>query len=259
MSENLIERREEDGLVIETYYDQDGGDYSNPRNFDGNIGTMLTSHSRYDLGDEQLGRDEDLTGPCKACNATGWVKAHSEHAADQNEDGDEDGEVTCGVCDGDGQRVYDNVFEWARDVRGARVVLKLGLIDHSGISMYVGGGAHPSDSGGWDSGTVGIIFDTPEAVKEHMGEEPFVATDEQITESLKAEVEEYDKYLRGELYGYVIEDADGDHIDSCWGFLGDEYFQEALKEAVEDAKESRDRERTEADYWRARDVETVAA
>lgn len=256
MSEYLIERREEDGLVIKTYYDQDGGDYSNPRNFDGNIGTMLTSHSRYELGDEQLGRDEDLTGPCKACNATGWVKAHSEHAADQNDDGDEDGEVTCGVCDGSGERVYENVFEWARDVRGARVVLKLGLIDHSGISMYVGGGAHAQDPGGWDSGTVGIIFDTPEAVKENW---PEGVSDEKLTEALEGEVEEYDKYLRGELYGYVIEDDEGTHLDSCWGFLGHEYFEEEVKRAVGEAREMRDRERAEADYWRARDVLTVAS
>src|SRR4051812_39207696 len=39
-----------------------------------------------------------------------------------------------------------------RDHKPAAIA-KLGLIDHSGISIYVGGGAHSCDPGGWDSGT----------------------------------------------------------------------------------------------------------
>jgi len=41
----------------------------------------------------------------------------------------------------------------------------------------------------------------------------------------KSEVEEMDSYVRGEVYGYVI-----DEEDSCWGFVGD------IKYCIEEAK-----------------------
>jgi hypothetical protein len=44
---------------------------------------------------------------------------------------------------------------------------------------------------------------------------------ERARKNLLAEVEIYDQYLRGEIYGYGIYDEDGGDIDSCWGFFGD--------------------------------------
>lgn len=52
---------------------------------------------------------------------------------------------------------------------------------------------------------------------------------EKIKEILRGEVEIYDQYLRGEVYGFIVEDDDGEHIDSCWGFYGDTDYP--LKEA----------------------------
>lgn len=37
---------------------------------------------------------------------------------------------------------------------------------------------------------------------------------------LAAEVEQYDKFLSGECYGFQLY-KDGEEEDSCWGFLGD--------------------------------------
>jgi hypothetical protein len=60
-------------------------------------------------------------------------------------------------------------------------------------------------------------------------------TDEEIKTKalacLKAEVEEYDQYLQGDVWGYVIK-KDDEEIDSCWGFYGLEYAKECAKEAV---------------------------
>ena len=39
-----------------------------------------------------------------------------------------------------------------------------------------------------------------------------------VEEVLKAEVKVFDKYLTGQVYGYVIEDEEEEHVDSCWGF-----------------------------------------
>ena len=45
-------------------------------------------------------------------------------------------------------------------------------------------------------------------------------THEKAENLLRAEVETYDQYLRGECYGFQLYEA-GEEIDSCWGFLGD--------------------------------------
>ena len=35
-------------------------------------------------------------------------------------------------------------------------------------------------------------------------------------------IEQYEQWCRGEVYGYVIEDSDGEEIESCWGYYGDD-------------------------------------
>ena len=61
-------------------------------------------------------------------------------------------------------------------------------------------------------------------------------TDEEIRakalKCLKGEVEEYDQYLQGDVWGYVIKDVDGAEVDACWGFYGLKYAKECAKEAV---------------------------
>src|SRR5262245_18675357 len=37
---------------------------------------------------------------------------------------------------------------------------------------------------------------------------------------MRGELETVDAWLRGDVYGYAIEDAGGDTVDSCWGFYG---------------------------------------
>ena len=53
-----------------------------------------------------------------------------------------------------------------------------------------------------------------------------------IEEVLRTEVEQYDLYLTGQVYGYEIEDADGDEEESCWGFLGEEYAEQSARDAA---------------------------
>lgn len=102
----------------------------------------------------------------------------------------------------------------------------LGLYDHSGITMYAYGGPHWQDTGGWDSGTVGFAFVLPETARD-MG----VPSGDEERQML-GEIKEYDQYLTGDIYGYVIEDPDGDIVDSCCGFYGDEYATQEGKSAL---------------------------
>lgn len=41
------------------------------------------------------------------------------------------------------------------------------------------------------------------------------------------EVQVYDYYICGDVYGFVIE-KDGEQIDSCWGFYGHDYGKSGM-------------------------------
>jgi hypothetical protein len=124
-----------------------------------------------------------------------------------------------------------------REAYDVAVLLPLGLFDHSGISMYIGSGAHPCDSGGWDSGQVGFIACTHEQVLTEWGESITVIDDESFTplqmaeKYLRGEVETYNQYLTNEVYGYEIEGENGDEVDSCWGFFGFDIVMDEAKSA----------------------------
>ena len=150
-----------------------------------NVGTILHWHRSYDFGESIEGRDMEAV-------ERGGMKL---------------------------------LVRWLQLTRGATCVLPLGLLDHSGLHMWVGGGSHWTDSAGWDSGTVGVIFDTTES-REETGVEL-----ENVEKALRQEIEEYDAYLRGEVYGYVVAHDEPD-MDSCWGFIGD------IKWAKEEAESS---------------------
>ena len=99
------------------------------------------------------------------------------------------------------------------------IVLPLYLYDHSGITMSTS-----PFSCSWDSGQVGYIYTTRAKVRdEYMVKRVTKKLEEEVLERLKGEVETYDMYITGEVYGYVIEDEEGDTVDSCSGFYGFDY------------------------------------
>lgn len=115
-----------------------------------------------------------------------------------------------------------HVFErYMRMCKDALRVLPLSVYEHSGMTMWVGA---PITSGyrSFDSSFVGAIVAFKDRVEE-MG-----SPVDRLDEILKGEVEEYDKYLRGEAYGFEILNSEGDVTDSCWGFSD---IEDAKKEA----------------------------
>jgi hypothetical protein len=110
------------------------------------------------------------------------------------------------------------------------VSLPLYLYDHSGITMSTG-----SFSCKWDSGQIGWIFVTKEQVRKEYNVKK-ISKDliEKVTRVLEGEVETYDQYLTGDVYGYRISKIDvcdkgcehKDEIDSCWGYYGIESVEE---------------------------------
>lgn len=53
-----------------------------------------------------------------------------------------------------------------------------------------------------------------------------------ILGALEGELAEWRQYFEGDVYGYVVEDANGEHLDSCWGFYGLEYAVEEAREML---------------------------
>ncbi|MGH9391383.1 MAG: hypothetical protein ACRD1Z_17390, partial [Vicinamibacteria bacterium] len=130
---------------------------------------------------------------------------------------------------------HDDFSGWAelekhlREKEGAVLVLPLYLFDHSGITMRTEPFGDP-----WDSGQVGLIYATEAAIleaflKKKLGSRVL----ELARKNLIGEVKDYDDFLTGQVYGYIIKDENGEDVDSCWGFFGGiEYCREEARAAV---------------------------
>ena len=113
----------------------------------------------------------------------------------------------------------------------AAVILPLYLYDHGGISMSTGSFSCP-----WDSGQVGFIYMDRETILREAPGNPKILTKKAkqwATKYLEAEVEYYDHYLTGEVYGFIVEDEDGEQLDSCWGFFGYDYCKVEGKQSLD--------------------------
>ena len=110
--------------------------------------------------------------------------------------------------------------EWIKGLPEGTITLPLYLYDHSGITMSTEPFQCP-----WDSGRVGIIAATPEAIRGAFGEltERTFARTKKI---LEEEVKDYDFHLQGEVWGYEYGD------DSCWGFVGDSLSYTGLEGSI---------------------------
>jgi hypothetical protein len=111
------------------------------------------------------------------------------------------------------------------------IALPLYLYDHSGITMNTTG-----FSCGWDSGKVGVIYATYDHVKEMFGWKRLTKKRiEKIKTYLKGEVETYDDYLTGAVYGYTISKDDEEIEDgSCWGYFGYDHEKSGLLETAKE-------------------------
>jgi len=128
----------------------------------------------------------------------------------------------------------DEFREWLETSEGkGAIVLPLYLYDHSGITMSTGPFSCP-----WDSGQVGWIYATRETIrKEYSAKRITKKLRTKVVEVLQGEVKTYDEFLTGQVYGYVVEDAEGNDLDSCWGFFGMEYCKEEGRRAAEYTRE----------------------
>lgn len=114
-------------------------------------------------------------------------------------------------------------FAIETDNPGTTTILPLYLYDHSGLAISTG-----EFLDHWDSGQVGWIY----ASQLVMDNESIKL--ENREKILEGEVSNYNEYLRGNIYGYVITDAEtGDFIDSVGGFYGEDEAKQEGKAALD--------------------------
>ncbi len=119
-------------------------------------------------------------------------------------------------ADDDKEYTTAELFELAKE---KAYILPLFLYDHSGITMSTG-----SFSCQWDSGQVGWIYIMKDDENIKSWTEPWLkgrTIEEAANDMMRAEVETYDEFITGNVFGYTVTDDDGDYDESCWGYFGD--------------------------------------
>lgn len=110
------------------------------------------------------------------------------------------------------------------------IIKPLYLYDHSGITI-----ATSPFSCRWDSGQVGFVIITKKSIRENWHIKKVTKKYlEKAEKVLEEEVETYDSEIRGDVYGFIIEDEDGNNIDSCGGFYGSDFVENGMVDAIED-------------------------
>lgn len=191
-SERTIEYR---GCKIVIEHDQD---CKGPRKDNDNFGTMACWHRRYSLGDLHCYRDP-ITFQREALRDVSPFRTEN-MALDKLSE------------------LFNRYFLWR----------PIFLYDHSGLTIST-----QPFSCQWDSMRLGYIYVTKQAAMANWNKRSITAktgwlaadgTNQTVEAAamrlLQGEVDEYDSYLRGEVYSYTTRDPDGNQIGACAGFLG---------------------------------------
>ena len=101
---------------------------------------------------------------------------------------------------------------------------------HSGVALSCSRGGQFSDP--WDSGLFGVMACERSKAEKEFGDLNVPENMERVLKCLEGEVECWDCYYQGRVFGYEVVDENDDVVDSCWGF----YDYDGAKEAMEEAK-----------------------
>jgi len=96
------------------------------------------------------------------------------------------------------------------------IVLPVYKYEHGNVCYNTSGFSCP-----WDSGMNGFIYVSKEKVRKEYGIKNISpAWVQRIKGYLENEVETFSNAVSGEVYGYHIENHEGEELDSCYGFYG---------------------------------------
>lgn len=114
----------------------------------------------------------------------------------------------------------------------SRIIFPVYAYIHSGIALSTAPFSCP-----WDSGRIGYAsIKKADFLREFYGEKARHLTKKRrarALEILKGELEEFQAYLDGDVFGYVIRDEEGEEIESCFGYYGEQYAEEEARAIVD--------------------------
>jgi hypothetical protein len=132
---------------------------------------------------------------------------------------------------------YDIDHEKAwRKIEEKYIVLPVYKYEHSGVCYNTSGFSCP-----WDSGKAGYIYASKEDVRRDYSVKrisPRVYA--LVVGVLQSEVKVFSQAVNGEVYGYTTYDPDGETLDSCGGYYGDDrdgYMMEQARGSIDFAIE----------------------
>jgi hypothetical protein len=183
----VVEETKYKDYTIVIWHEKYPSEWDNPRTWD-NLGHMVCSNRSYAFGDEQF---------------TGQTI-------------DDIREKYGGGISG--------LEAWAEKERDAAVALPLYLYSHSGQSIstrsFIGRAQHAR----FDSGLLGVVYVTRDkALKEFDRKRMSQKLRKQIKEIVEAEVETYDQYVQGNVYGFTLRDREGREVETMGGYVGDDF------------------------------------
>lgn len=94
---------------------------------------------------------------------------------------------------------------------------------HGGVALSLGAFGCP-----WDSGQIGYV----------LASRAEWADKDAAEVAARSLVADWDAYCQGQVFGFTVTDGDGDPVDSCWGFVGDEDGAEAEGRSVAEYHEA---------------------
>lgn len=190
-------------IVIE----QDNNPANPCREFD-LLGTQVYWHSRLGLGHEYVNTSRQI--PVEWL-ITRLVNAHS-------------------LPDDKVDDLQDDLIKALQEFEKYNLVIPVFFYEHGGITIRAESKGTGWDS--WDSGQLGFVYVSLSDIKREFQVKRLTRKVlEKARDVLRSEVRLYDDYLQGEVYTYFVKSNDGEVLDSCGGYYGEEGKKEALENA----------------------------
>lgn len=247
------------GLEICTYYD-DCAD--NPRDWD-NVATFVCEHPRYKLGDEHNIEEAVNELYNKYVTSEAIIKYFIETRKAKLIDG-EDGDAYDHYYEyetayrGETHKHYINADSsygedeiagqmeddfglgekmWLVIQSGEVVAQSISMYEHSGIELWLGSYDWHVDAQ-WDCSSIGFAYIEKSTAEREMPNRKLIDGNNEDWKQwsckvMEAEMEVYDQYASGNVFCFVVNDENGDVLDSCGGYYGESGREDALREARE--------------------------
>ncbi len=124
---------------------------------------------------------------------------------------------------------WEELESYLYKIEKALIVIPVFMYDHSGLSVNTTGFSCP-----WDSGQIGFIYVSKESIRnEYSCKRISNKLKEQVKEMLVSEVDSYNQYLSGDVYGFNVTDRQSEEeLSSCYGFFGTDHIENGIFDYV---------------------------